>query len=81
MNQNGTLPQPPRAGYASGPDQRPRQAVVGAGFQADCGRYIQEEVEPLAPGQLVAYQFGSPLRLDQPGLTYTRVVTSACPLP
>ena len=41
-------------------------------FQADIVNYIQEEVEPLARRQLVAYQFGKPLHLDvNRGLTYT----------
>ena len=32
-------------------------------FTADVEAYIQEEVEPLARRQLVAYQFGKPLKL------------------
>jgi N4-gp56 family major capsid protein len=41
-------------------------------FQTDIVQYIQEEVEPLARRQLVAYQFGKPLRLDtNRGVTYT----------
>jgi len=44
--------------------------------------YIQEEVEPLARRQLVAYQFGKPLRLDiNRGLTYTASRYERLPLP
>ena len=32
-----------------------------SGFQSDVEAYIQEEVEPLARRQLVAYQFGKPM--------------------
>lgn len=54
----------------------------GAGFQADVVAYIQEEVEPLARRQLVAYQFGKPLRLDiNRGLTYTASRYERLPLP
>ena len=43
-----------------------------ATFAADISNYIQEEVEPLARRQLVAYQFGRPLKLDtNRGTTYT----------
>jgi N4-gp56 family major capsid protein len=42
------------------------------GFQSDVVNYIQEEVEPLARRQLVAYQFGKPLHLDvNRGVVYT----------
>jgi len=45
---------------------------VAAGFAADVVPFIQEEVEPLARRQLIAYQFGKPLRLDvNRGTTYT----------
>src|SRR6516162_5697332 len=41
-------------------------------LQADVVAYIQDEVEPLARRQLVAYQFGRPLHLDvNRGTTYT----------
>lgn len=43
-----------------------------ATFAADIEAFIQEEVEPLARRQLVAYQFGRPLKLDtNRGTTYT----------
>ena len=43
-----------------------------ATFSADISNFIQEEVEPLARRQLVAYQFGRPLKLDtNRGTTYT----------
>jgi len=43
-----------------------------ATFTADVEAFIQEEVEPLARRQLVAYQFGRPLKLDtNRGTTYT----------
>ena len=43
-----------------------------ATFSADISNFIQEEVEPLARRQLVAYQFGKPLKLDtNRGTTYT----------
>ncbi len=51
---------------------RPGITNAAAGFQSDVENYIQEEVEPLARRQLVAYQFGKPLRLDiNRGTTYT----------
>lgn len=54
----------------------------GAGFQADVEAYIQDEVEPLARRQLVAYQFGKPLRLDiNRGTTYTASRYERLPLP
>jgi N4-gp56 family major capsid protein len=54
----------------------------GVGFQADVEAYIQEEVEPLARRQLVAYQFGKPLRLDiNRGTTYTASRYERLPLP
>lgn len=53
-----------------------------AGFQADVEAYIQEEVEPLARRQLVAYQFGKPLKLDvNRGVTYTASRYQRLPLP
>src|SRR5258708_15574948 len=52
------------------------------GFVADGEAYIQEEVEPLARRQLVAYQFGVPLRLDiNRGTTYTASRYERLPLP
>ena len=52
------------------------------GFTADVENYIQEEVEPLARRQLVAYQFGKPLRLDiNRGVTYTASRYERLPLP
>src|SRR3954464_15014495 len=54
----------------------------GVGFQSDVEAYIQEEVEPLARRQLVAYQFGKPLRLDiNRGTTYTASRYERLPLP
>jgi N4-gp56 family major capsid protein len=54
----------------------------GAGFQSDIENYIQEEVEPLARRQLVAYQFGKPLHLDvNRGVTYTATRFERIPLP
>src|ERR1700694_1180308 len=51
-------------------------------FTADVEAYIQEEVEPLARRQLVAYQFGKPLRLDiNRGTTYTASRYERLPLP
>ena len=53
-----------------------------ATFVADVEAYIQEEVEPLARRQLVAYQFGRPLRLDSNrGTTYTASRYERLPLP
>jgi N4-gp56 family major capsid protein len=53
-----------------------------AGFQSDVENYIQEEVEPLARRQLVAYQFGKPLHLDtNRGVTYTATRFQRLPLP
>src|SRR5271157_4047983 len=53
-----------------------------AGFQSDVENYIQEEVEPLARRQLVAYQFGKPLHLDtNRGVTYTATRFERLPLP
>src|SRR5882762_2638532 len=51
-------------------------------FTADVENYIQEEVEPLARRQLVAYQFGKPLSLDvNRGTTYTATRFERLPLP
>ena len=51
-------------------------------FTADVEAYIQEEVEPLARRQLVAYQFGKPLKLDtNRGTTYTASRYTRLPLP
>src|SRR5882672_5192964 len=56
-------------------------ATSGA-LSADVVPYIQEEVEPLARRQLVAYQFGKPLHLDtNRGLTYTATRYERLPLP
>lgn len=53
-----------------------------AAFTADVENYIQEEVEPLARRQLVAYQFGKPLHLDvNRGTTYTASRYQRLPLP
>jgi N4-gp56 family major capsid protein len=55
---------------------------TSSGFQADVENYIQEEVEPLARRQLVAYQFGKPLHLDtNRGVTYTATRFERLPLP
>jgi N4-gp56 family major capsid protein len=55
---------------------------AASGFTADIEAYIQEEVEPLARRQLVAYQFGKPLRLDvNRGTTYTASRYERLPLP
>src|SRR6516225_10393386 len=52
------------------------------GFQSDVELYIQEEVEPLARRQLVAYQFGKPLHLDtNRGVNYTATRFERLPLP
>lgn len=51
-------------------------------FQSDVEAFIQEEVEPLARRQLVAYQFGKPLHLDiNRGTTYTASRYQRLPLP
>lgn len=51
-------------------------------FSADIEAFIQEEVEPLARRQLVAYQFGKPLRLpENRGTTYTASRYQRLPLP
>ncbi len=55
---------------------------VAATFSADIEAFIQDEVEPLARRQLVAYQFGKPLKLDQHrGTTYTASRYERLPLP
>jgi len=55
---------------------------TAGGFVADVEAFIQEEVEPLARRQLVAYQFGAPLRLDiNRGTTYTASRYERLPLP
>ena len=55
---------------------------TSAGFQSDVELYIQEEVEPLARRQLVAYQFGKPLHLDtNRGVTYVATRFERLPLP
>jgi N4-gp56 family major capsid protein len=52
------------------------------GMQSDVVLYIQEEVEPLARRQLVAYQFGKPLHLEvNRGVTYTATRYERLPLP
>ena len=51
-------------------------------LQADIVPFIQEEVEPLARRQLIAYQFGKPLHLDvNRGATYTATRFERVPLP
>lgn len=51
-------------------------------ISADVVPFIQEEVEPLARRQLVAYQFGKPLHLDvNRGTTYTATRYERLPLP
>lgn len=60
----------------------PHVTNAAAGFTADVENYIQDEVEPLARRQLVAYQFGKPLRLDtNRGVTYTASRYERLPLP
>lgn len=55
---------------------------AAGGFVADVENYIQEEVEPLARRQLVAYQFGKPLHLDiNRGTSYTASRYERLPLP
>ena len=55
---------------------------ASSGFQSDIENYIQDKVEPLARRQLVAYQFGKPLKLDQHrGTTYTASRYERLPLP
>ena len=55
---------------------------AASGFQADVEAFIQEEVEPLARRQLIAYQFGKPLHLDvNRGVTYTASRYERLPLP
>lgn len=55
---------------------------AAASFQSDVEAFIQDEVEPLARRQLVAYQFGKPLRLDiNRGTTYTASRYERLPLP
>jgi hypothetical protein len=45
---------------------------VAASFSADIENYIADKTLPLARKQLVAYQFGDPLRLPKGrGTTYT----------
>ena len=61
---------------------RPGLTNASSGFQADVEAFIQEEVEPLARRQLIAYQFGKPLRLDiNRGTTYTASRYERLPLP
>jgi N4-gp56 family major capsid protein len=53
-----------------------------SGLSSDVENYIQDEVEPLARRQLVAYQFGKPLKLDtNRGTTYTASRYQRLPLP
>jgi N4-gp56 family major capsid protein len=55
---------------------------AAGGFQSDVENFIQDEVEPLARRQLVAYQFGKPLTLDtNRGTTYTASRYERLPLP
>lgn len=61
---------------------RPGLTNTAGGFQSDVEAFIQEEVEPLARRQLVAYQFGRPLKLDiNRGTTYTASRYERLPLP
>src|SRR3974390_2141307 len=61
---------------------RPGLTNASATFVADVEAFIQEEVEPLARRQLIAYQFGKPLRLDiNRGTTYTASRYERLPLP
>ncbi len=60
----------------------PGATNAAASFSSDVEAYIQEEVEPLARRQLVAYQFGKPLHLDtNRGTTYTASRYARLPLP
>lgn len=60
----------------------PAVTNASTSFTADVEAFIQEEVEPLARRQLVAYQFGKPLRLDtNRGTTYTASRYERLPLP
>lgn len=55
---------------------------VAASFSADISNYIAEKTLPLARKQLVAYQFGDPLRLPKGfGVTYTATRYLRVPLP
>ena len=60
----------------------PHATNAAPSFQADIEAFIQEEVEPLARRQLVAYNFGKPLHLDtNRGTTYTASRYERLPLP
>lgn len=60
----------------------PHVTNSAGGFSADVVPYIQDEVEPLARRQLIAYQFGKPLKLDiNRGTTYTATRYERLPLP
>ena len=60
----------------------PHVTNTAGGFTADVEAFIQEEVEPLSRRQLVAYQFGKPMRLDtNRGTTYTASRYERLPLP
>jgi len=55
---------------------------VAASFSADIENYIADKTLPLARRQLVAYQFGDPLRLPKGrGTTYTATRYQRVPLP
>lgn len=55
---------------------------AAASFSADISNYIAEKTLPLARKQLVAYQFGDPLRLPKGfGTTYTATRYLRVPLP
>ena len=57
-------------------------ASTSDNFLADVIPYMQEEIEPLARRQLVAYQFGKPLHLDvNRGTTYQAARYQRLPLP
>lgn len=56
--------------------------ITNPTLAADVVAYLQEEVLPITRKQLVAYQFGNPLRLDKGrGLTYTASRYIRFPLP
>jgi N4-gp56 family major capsid protein len=55
---------------------------TAANFSSDVVAFIEEETLPLARRQLVAYQFGDPLRLEKGrGTTYTATRYNRVPLP
>ena len=55
---------------------------VSSNFTADISNYIEKKLLPLARRQLVAYQFGEPIRLPYGrGTTYTATRYNRIPLP